>query len=307
MSRHPASATNSVRPVAVLRRRVLEFEAAMLLAADSPKGKPVHRLRTSSRRIEAQIELLALLPGLPNHDREQLRARRALREVRRAAGKVRDSDVQRDLLKRRQAKTGQSRDLAVAGRDEAARLRRHAQGLRRTLKRRRRHARADLQQMLKGRSPKISRRLQQLLDVLAPASELTVSAGEIADLTREWFRRNLPERIDASDPGELHAVRKSAKLARYIAETGAGPHRGSDLPNSGAGSPAEQLSAAFERLQGSGGVWHDLLTLSAISRRELGRHDPLTEALDRECRSALKRFRGELRHTPGAAMREPLP
>lgn len=62
----------------------------------------MHKLRTETRRVEAQISLLEQLRGLPGFRKEAERVHRQLKKLRRAAGRVRDLDIQQTLLKGRQ-------------------------------------------------------------------------------------------------------------------------------------------------------------------------------------------------------------
>ncbi len=264
----------------------------MTVTLASPKKEAVHRIRTSTRRIEAQVALLALLPGLPDHARRADKALRELGKLRREAGDVRDLDVQRRLLSEAPEQQSSSDDCAPE-----SGLTRQAKRLRRTLKRRRDERAKHLQHWLERRSRSISRKLERLLARLEPAEATEISARELAALTREWFRTNMPDTDDITSVEGLHSVRKAAKLARYIAEStaAAGAQRGeSRSAKPGAGDLATQ----FEALQQSGGDWHDLLTLSAIARHELGKRDPLTRELARRCEEALAAYQEQLRHPP---------
>ena len=90
--------STTAHPIRTLREHVTALEAAITLCLADPAPKPVHRLRTSTRRIEAQLMLLELLPALPLHHKTAGKARRLLKKLRRAAGQVRDLDVQNDLI-----------------------------------------------------------------------------------------------------------------------------------------------------------------------------------------------------------------
>ncbi len=85
-------------PVQVLQAHVAELQTMMAACLSDPDHKPVHKLRTATRRVEAVLLLLGLVPGLPAHRKEVAATRRALRKLRRAAGTVRDLDVHRKML-----------------------------------------------------------------------------------------------------------------------------------------------------------------------------------------------------------------
>src|SRR5215468_252577 len=88
----------TAHPIDTLRQYITELEAAILLCLDDPAKKPVHRLRTMTRRIEAQIALFEMLHVPKVYSKEARDARRLLKKIRRAAGEVRDLDVQRDNI-----------------------------------------------------------------------------------------------------------------------------------------------------------------------------------------------------------------
>ena len=88
----------AAHPVRTLRELVTSLGAAITLVLADPKPRSIHDLRTGTRRIEAQLELLALLPDLPRHAKPAKKAGKLLRKVRRAAGSVRDLDVQRNIV-----------------------------------------------------------------------------------------------------------------------------------------------------------------------------------------------------------------
>src|ERR1017187_7315792 len=96
---HMIRANHSAHPIQVLRDATTSLDAAILLCLADPEKSAVHRLRTTTRRIEAQLALLSMLPGLPPHEDEQRKVLRLIKKLRRSAGKVRDIDVQRDLIR----------------------------------------------------------------------------------------------------------------------------------------------------------------------------------------------------------------
>lgn len=291
--RIPETPGSTVHPIQVLRQHVTALEAAITVTLASPKKEAVHRIRTSTRRMEAQLALLSLLPGLPDHARRADKVLRALGKLRREAGKVRDLDVQRRLLKEApEQRSETSAEVAVLHG-----LKRRARSLRRTLKQRRDDRAEALQRSLKRRSPSISRKLEKLVAALEPAEQAEISRAELAELTRAWFRTNMPDTDDITSAEGLHSVRKAAKLARYIAESAVGS-AGSQTEGKAGGQSAGDLASEFESLQQSGGDWHDLLTLSATARHELGKRDPLTRELDRRCEAALAAYQEQLGHSP---------
>lgn len=256
-------------PIHTLRELVTTLEAAITVALADPNPKAVHRLRTTTRRIEAQLELIALLPTLPPHAKPARKARKLLRKLRRAAGRVRDFDVQYDLA--------QTTSPSLA--PEARRLRE-------LLKRRRGEEVERLLHLLRKHPSKLTHTLETLLAALAPAEALALPVANVARLTLHWYARNSPA-MTKQDSRQLHDIRKAAKLARYIAE--------SALPATKASTPVRRLARAFESLQQSGGNWHDLATLSIITRRKLGPSSPLTQSFSRRCKKSLLDYQRHLK------------
>src|SRR5438105_2467820 len=92
-----ATTSPSAQPLQVLSENVKALEAAILTCLAKPRKKAVHQLRTATRRIEAQLELLSQFEQVPAQDKDRDNAMCLLKQLRRAAGHIRDVDVQRDL------------------------------------------------------------------------------------------------------------------------------------------------------------------------------------------------------------------
>ena len=256
----------SVNPIETLREHSTSLQAAITLALADPTAEPVHRLRTSTRRIEAQMELLELLPELPEHRKPAKKARRLLKKLRRAAGAVRDFDVQRKLLEQMEEQSA-SKKLGEA-----------AHELRRTLKRKRAAEAEELLDVLKTEQRKLAPALEDLLEALEPAKGLSVSEAQISELTLRWYGEETSSIAEGSDDEDsLHEIRKYAKLARYLAE-----------------AAAPELAESFERLQEAGGVWHDLMTLAEIAEKQMGSKSALTRELAEQRDAAREAYRKAL-------------
>jgi CHAD domain-containing protein len=263
--------STSARPIQTLREQITNLEAAITICLADPSPKPVHKLRTSTRRVEAQLALLSLLPGLPPHRKPEKEARRLLKKLRRAAGNIRDVDVQLGLI---EEKTSTSTKEA-------------SDRLSTTLRNQRTQSEADLLYILNKHQAKLTRSLESLLEALDPAKCQTLPATQLSVLAQDWFTQNVPSETMPDDPDQLHAIRKTAKLARYIAET---------APKS-ARAP-RKLAATFESLQQAGGEWHDWLILSAIAHDKLG-DSPLTQVFRGHCETALLNYRDHIQSLRG--------
>lgn len=259
----------AAHPVRSLRELTTALAAAITLTLADPRPRAVHQLRTISRRIEAQLELLSLLPGLPKRGKYEKKARKLLRKLRRAAGRVRDLDVQQDLTQ------SKSKD---------------AEQLRKRLKRQRDEDTEHLLDTIRKHQPKLTLTLEAILSALEPAKSTALPIPRLCELTMHWYIHNVP--AAAQNAEQLHAIRKSAKLARYIAESATSP----DDPKPS--SEARRLARTFESLQHSGGKWHDWLTLSEIAHRELGSSSRLTQSFGRRCERSLAAYQRHLKSLP---------
>jgi CHAD domain-containing protein len=272
-----APSTQSAHPLQTLRETTQALEAAILVCLNKPDKAAVHRIRTTTRRIEAQLELFAMLPHLPPHRKEAREALRLLKKLRRAAGQVRDLDVQRDLVgNEATSRNGHSRPTAE--------LRKEASALTRTLKRKRDQEAAHLQQLLKKHRAEFPLVFEKLLDALAPAASLTLTETRLIALIRQWYAGHTPRSASIPrDHTQLHDIRKRAKLARYLAES---------APKSAAA--ARRLAAHFEALQQAGGKWHDWLLLADLSSTELGNSAELPQRFSAHADTSLCEFKRRL-------------
>lgn len=253
-------AVRAAHPVRTLRDLVATLETAITLVQADAKSKPVHDLRTTTRRIEAQLELLAILPELPEHGKSAKKTRKLLRKLRRAAGRVRDLDVQRDLTQFKSEEAHKLRSLFKQQRVKAV---------------------ERLLEIVGTHGSKLIRTLEALLKILAPAESVAVPADQLAQVTLDWYAHQTSAPIQRNHR-ELHDIRKAAKLARYMVES--------------AGSAStHRIALVFESLQKSGGDWHDLLTLSRIAQRELGSSSPLTQSFTRRREESLAKYQRELK------------
>ena len=242
----------------------------MALVLAKPKKRAVHALRTSTRRIEAS---LALLDELAKQDRkltlpEKLRAKvvRRLGKVRKAAGRVRDCDVQRGLLKETHRKQGGSK------------VKHEASELREVLRGERDVEAARLGYELRAHALKLGPLLEELMETLKPVERRQFASLKLMKAAQRWYANRVG--ATAGGAAALHEVRKTAKLARYMAEHG--------------GAKASAVAEVFERLQESGGSWHDALLLKNLARRKLGKHSALVGVYGHEEQEALAEFQRRL-------------
>ena len=242
-----------------------------------PKVRAVHKLRTESRRLEAQIALLKSLKGLPPFRTEAAKALLQIKRVRQAAGLVRDLDVQTEHLQdhanslRAGSLPQSEKDVALAD-VETMLAKREA--------RRTRDA-AKLVAEIQARQGKVSAALEKLNSALKHVAERSLSSTELVALTQRQFERTPALRSRRPSTEDLHTMRKAAKQARYVAE------------NAGAES-ATAAAKRYESLQELGGAWHDWLELTSSARKELGKKHATAEGFRVLRDHNLKRYREEL-------------
>jgi CHAD domain-containing protein len=236
------------QPVTAFLRQSLALKAAIADCLKKPSPKPVHKLRSSTRRIEATLELLAAISTDTPIDRKAKPLRKTLGKLRRAAGAVRDLDVHRELLKAcgKNADTKHLDEELTSARDKAAR---------------------KLTQTLEENQKKVRLSLDALQVALKPALEIDLSGNELIHITRGWFAKNACA-LDPEHDDQLHSIRKAGKTARYIAETGATTSKA-----------AAALAARFERAQQTLGAWHDYLLLLEEAQATLSKQSPTTEQI----------------------------
>ena len=268
----------------------------MLVAQTSADKNPVHKLRTGTRRMEAQLALVSLLPGMPEHTAQAAEVQRLLRRVRRAAATVRDVDVQIGMI---EADMPDSAALHEGSRGDQ--VRKEARKLLKKLNKKRTRESTDLTGTLKAESEDLAAAMRTLQSVVTPVPGTkphTFTVGELNEQIQNWFaararvvlhadkhpdRAHALQRLQNLDEETLHDLRKVAKQCRYMAES---------LPE---GSPeAKKLAQRFEYLQEAGGHWHDWLTLERVAARTLGKKAPLTERYRNHRNAALAEFHLQL-------------
>jgi CHAD domain-containing protein len=214
------------QPVIVFLRQGLMLKAAIADCLKKPSPKRVHYLRSTTRRIEATLQLLVLSADIPRIDKQSKPLQRSLSKVRRAAGAVRDADVQCDLL------------AAYNRTPDSKRLREDLTAVRKKAERK-------LVTSLEQVQEKIELRLNNLEAILSPALDLDLSGAKLITVTQSWFAENV-RGLDPQHDQDLHTLRKASKTARYLAETGVD-----------ASKAAATLATRYEAAQKSLGEWHD--------------------------------------------------
>lgn len=245
-----------------LRQLAAALRGNLEKCADDPKGRPVHHLRTGTRRVQASVEMLVRESSDESVKNAAERWLRLLKKIRRAAGKVRDLDVHRKLLDQMVKRGGPKLSLLSDLENAPAtvltpqHIERQADDLDGWLKRSRRDQAAALR--------KKAVKWLAKFDKLARAFESATAARQVAQrrsppaavVALEAFA-SLAERTQHLDASNLHDFRKGAKKARYMAETGGDEH-------------SRAVGSALKRVQDEIGEWHDRLVLAEEAHTALG-------------------------------------
>jgi CHAD domain-containing protein len=271
-----------MRSDAHLRELTAALRENLVRCASDPDVDAVHRARTGARRIEAALEAAMRDAVHPEGDEARdgfdalMKAigswQRLLKKVRRAAGPVRDLDVQRKLLKKLVPgmEAEGSRSARGDRRDDARENARVRQA--RELDDALRDERQELAVPLKKNAAKWAARLDACFAAYAAAQHSGLRRRRRRDAARsalDAFAR-LSSQMRQLDAGNLHDFRKGAKQARYMAEAG------------GDDEYAGIVGSALKKLQDAIGDWHDWLMLGEEAHRVLGGHKaPLTAEIER--------------------------
>jgi CHAD domain-containing protein len=264
---------------AELSRRVLSWVGKVESRADV---EDVHRLRTSIRRLEAQLGANA-----------PAEVRKSLKALRRKAGKVRDLDVHLGLLKKplfpapgTKAEAGGEAENDKPKADPAQ------EKLQQILKQQRREHLDSLRERIADLAPLLRSRLPEVAEQLPQPHRSLSSVQQKAGRARQQYMKWTLE-LPVDDAG-LHQLRIRAKKLRYAME----PLQEFE--------EAAALVARFKKVQDDIGLWHDWLTLEQLAVATL---DPVEaadflKALHDRCASQHRRAlrtAGNVRRWMGAA------
>jgi CHAD domain-containing protein len=257
------------------------FNAAVAKGIEDADPEAVHRMRTGSRRLQALLEATLREAGPAGHALEKPTRTwlRELKQVRRAAGAVRDLDVQRKLLADWIGKQMPKQETTPVSEASPPAEIKQAEMLDAWLKSERKRLARGMQKEIKKRQQALAEGQGTLFTVLTRVPLGRPRALRPADAVA------LEEFVRATDAmpllhGEnLHDFRKATKKARYVAEAGT--------------EGDSSVAKALKRIQDAIGEWHDWLCLGEETQAALGQDAPeLTAAfqgeIERHFAAALK-------------------
>ncbi len=259
-----------VEPGRIFEQLHSEFFAALEACRVRPRRKAVHQLRTTARRLEALLNMAKRrCQGNVAFGRRVDKALKALKPIRKAAGPVRDMDVQlgllEDLLKAKGARMPVSERNVFN--DEARKLQAK-------LKLYRKDAITELTSVMGNSEEEELRRVSQL--------ETGVSGIKWMFLLKEArsVERRSARGLKIADPVSLHEYRKSSKSARYLAEM--------EEDSAAAAKFAKRMKKVLDAI----GVWHDWMLLTQLAKKTVGKSSALAKALKKQRDGAWRRAVG---------------
>jgi CHAD domain-containing protein len=247
-----------------VEKRLQKLEACLDFSASESPVEAVHALRVASRRLRAFAMVFRGLLGAKTLSRLE----RGLKRVTKAAGAMRDWDVQSMLVEARLA--GAASDL------ERACLEQLLEQFAAERRRARQHAEKRLRkldaQLLRAA---VERALEEAVSGLPPGASQPAYARELLERLIENAADRVPPQTGSEDVEQLHRLRISIKQLRYALEL-------------------------FEPLLGPG---YDALHQRATSLQELlGTHRDLTVLAEGVQRRADELEQNQ-RHTLAAGLR----
>jgi CHAD domain-containing protein len=234
------------------------FNAAVTHCVEDAAPEAVHVLRTGSRRLQAMLEAMLREDADVSLQQPAKGWLRQLKQVRRAAGTVRDLDVHRKLLEHWTA-------------HEDGPLAKQAGVLDAWLKGRRKHLASVMQKKIGKRQQELKQRQAVFLAALdsVPLNRVQVPRSADAVALEQFVRA--ADAMPSLDAENLHDFRKVTKKARYVAESGS------------AGQEYSSVAKALKSIQDAIGDWHDWVCLSQEADAVLDKGaTELTASLERE-------------------------
>jgi CHAD domain-containing protein len=249
-----------VNPGSIFEELHGELAISLIACRADPDRRAVHSLRTSTRRLEALLRAVQQEhPHSTSLQRTIKEALRPLKSLRRAAGPVRDMDVQRGLV----ATIAESLERTETE-AEHRKLKADCDDLDHRLRRRRKRLAKDLASTAKEFELTLEAALEPVKGTLEKlgGTLLLEAAKEITEQSSKHLKE--------ITHGSLHRYRKQSKAARYLGEM---------EKTSG---PAKRLAKRLKSVLDSIGRWHDWMLLAQELKAAIGKGSLLTKAIKRE-------------------------
>jgi CHAD domain-containing protein len=258
------------------------FNAAVAQGVEDAEPEAVHRMRTGSRRLQALLEATLRDAGPAGNTLERPARTwlRELKQVRRAAGAVRDLDVQRKLLEGWIGAQMPKQEPAPGNEASPPAEVKQAELLDASLKSERKQLARGMQKQLKKRQQTLAEGQGTFFTAIirVPLGRPKVLRSADAVALEEFVRAT--DAMPSLHGENLHDFRKATKKARYLAEAGAE-------------GDSSSVAKALKRIQDAIGEWHDWLCLG----------EELQEALGQDAPELTAAFQGEIERHFAAALK----
>jgi CHAD domain-containing protein len=293
---HKFALTHSTK---MFQERVTSLTGALSVGRSSQKEKEVHRLRSATRRMEAQLIVLELSQILPPDLNQARKVRKRLKTVRRAAGLVRDLDVQIKLIDQAES------ELQNIAHDDQMRI--AAREISEHLQQQRHHEASRLERIVRREGTKLATALHELESTVRLVQRSAAPTKQLVTCIESWFYANARlgnlslsirpgqndrsgdvRAVESRNIEEFHKIRKVAKLCRYMLEA---------LPRQSLAD--RHLTSQFEAIQEAGGRWHDWLLLQQTATKDRGKQTELAKAYAARRDIAFENYRERLADMQG--------
>ncbi len=224
--------------------------------------KRVHALRVATLRLKAEVDFRLRGQDATDSMRDTAkRWKKEARKLRKALGPVRDTDVHLEVLEKLRGANGAAGEMSHL----TPACIQEIEDLEKWLHEERSSAEKELLAEIKNRRNRLDRSGTELEHAFA--SHSAWAEGDRSRLIR-GIVAGLAAEVAGLGSETLHAFRKQAKTARYLADVSA-----KHDPR------IARQAALLKRMQNSAGKWHDLQTLAERAEEALG-HGAQGELLD---------------------------
>jgi CHAD domain-containing protein len=249
-----------VNPGSIFGKLHGDLALSLIACRAHPDKRAVHSLRTTTRRLEALLRAVQQdHPRSASLQRIIKEALPPLKNLRRAAGPVRDMDVQRGLVATIAERQGHTETEA-----ERLKLKAECGDLDHRLRRRRKRLAKELASTAKEFELTLEAALEPAVGTLqklggTPLLEAAKGLAEQSSTQLKEITR-----------GSLHRYRKQAKAARYLGEM--------EKTSVSAKRLAKRLKSVLDSI----GRWHDWMLLVQEAKAAVGKGSRLTTAIKAE-------------------------
>jgi len=240
-------------------RMHLELVAALAECQPDARPRAVHKLRTTSRKLEALMKVVLFEHAKASKTRKSVdKVLDLLVDVRKDAGAVRDCDVQHKMV----SELGKT-FAGIHRTESGSEILSDAEELDKAIGKVRKKKKKKLIESLGAIEVTLKEALHKCEKAIAQLRPKDTTPQQCA---MHWMRTIEPSEYYESEEG-MHDFRRKTKGARYIAEL--------QLQSQSAKRFARKLHSVHDAI----GLWHDYAILAIDSSATLGKKSPLVEEI----------------------------